>query len=787
MKLQIINLLFIFLFRFIWRVNGTVAGSKDAEEHKGKLSMGGAWDFVNRNLNGNPNGAPPPYPSNQPYPLPSPPQGYQQPQYPYPQVAPVPSQPVPTYHDPYAPQQKSQSGQYYPQPPPKYQDPYMNQVPYTIMNRPSPRPTPLPTANPTPEPTPKPTFKPTLHPTPYPTQVPVPEPSASPTQHPTEKPTPKPTPHPTDKPSLAPSVSLAPSAYPTETQSPSEKPSLSQQPSEEPTLSKVPSSSPSISFQPTQPSEHPTQSASPSSTPSLSDAPSESPSESLMPSSTPSDLPSVSVSPSSMPSDSPSRGPSLFPSAMPSNRPSEVPSFVPSGSPSDIPSVSLSPTKSNAPSSSPSAQPSSYPSELPSENPSPRPTSSPTKLPTIAPTTVPTASPTSSPTKLPTLAPTIAPVPPPPIVIIIIIINFNIFNPVIGFELTDANNNIIANAPVGALPASDNSLLQQVELIQGAEYTFTIISSSQEIMAAENGFYSVSLDGTELVSGGANFGNEESTTFSASIPPIPVESGSVVVLIILNFDVFTPNIGFQISDSDNNIVASVPTGTFSTAVGSVVHQVELDFGNDYTFTIFASSRDAMAAEDGSYSVIFDGEILVSGTANFGRQESKSFSIRATGEESRIESPTGMSPEVPELTIADLEERPLCSILAKLECKSGGGGKCLNMTVPTDCPPEGIMERIVFRYSIENDGSKEVKITKAESHLIGGQAVEYLDHLETNPIPSQVTSLLVASGEVMLNICFPIEVSNLFEIEGITSDGLTCNSTAFSSFSVNPST
>jgi hypothetical protein len=109
-----------------------------------------------------------------------------------------------------------------------------------------------------------------------------------------------------------------------------------------------------------------------------------------------------------------------------------------------------------------------------------------------------------------------------------------------------------------------------------------------------------------------------------------------------------------------------------------------------------------------------------------------------------------------------------------------------MTVPESCPSEGIMERIIFRYSVENSGSKQVTITKADSHLNGAQGVDFLDHLETNPIPFQTTSNIVKFGEVSLNVCFPIELSNVFEVEGTTLDGLTCSSTAELSFSVIPS-
>lgn len=120
----------------------------------------------------------------------------------------------------------------------------------------------------------------------------------------------------------------------------------------------------------------------------------------------------------------------------------------------------------------------------------------------------------------------------------------------------------------------------------------------------------------------------------------------------------------------------------------------------------------------------------------------------------------------------------------MECKDASGRKCDDKSLPPDCPPEGIFERIVFKYSVENDGSKEVRITTATSRLNGGQAVEFVDHLEKNPVSFRSTSNIVNFGEVSLNVCSPIEISNAFEIEGNNLDGTTCTDTAVSSFNIN---
>jgi hypothetical protein len=268
------------------------------------------------------------------------------------------------------------------------------------------------------------------------------------------------------------------------------------------------------------------------------------------------------------------------------------------------------------------------------------------------------------------VAPTPAPVAQPPnIVIVIIIINFNIFNPIISFDLMDASGNMVTSVPAGSMPSTPNSVLHQVNLIQDQLYTFTIYSSSQEVMAAGDGSYSVSIGGSVIVSGGADFGEQESTMFTASAPtplPLPPTDGPiiVIVIIILNFNDFIPLVGFEITDSNSNVVSSSPVGAFSSSSGSVVQQVELEYGKEYTFSIFSSSQEVMSAQDGFYSVTLDGATLVSGGAGFGREESTTFTVKAPTEgpeEASILSPTETSPDVPELTIAGPEAETICSI------------------------------------------------------------------------------------------------------------------------------
>jgi hypothetical protein len=120
----------------------------------------------------------------------------------------------------------------------------------------------------------------------------------------------------------------------------------------------------------------------------------------------------------------------------------------------------------------------------------------------------------------------------------------------------------------------------------------------------------------------------------------------------------------------------------------------------------------------------------------------------------------------------------------LECKNAEGGKCGDMTLPAECPPDGIIKQIVFRYFIENSGFTPVTITKAYGILNGAEAMDFLSDVEKNPIPFQTTTNIMTSGRVSVNVCFPITISNIFEVEGATHDGFTCKTNAFSSFSIN---
>jgi hypothetical protein len=130
----------------------------------------------------------------------------------------------------------------------------------------------------------------------------------------------------------------------------------------------------------------------------------------------------------------------------------------------------------------------------------------------------------------------------------------------------------------------------------------------------------------------------------------------------------------------------------------------------------------------------------------------------------------------------------CSLKARVECQDQSGNPCINTTTLSDCTAEGVLAEVVFRYSIENDGSNPVNITKADSYVNGGQAVEFSTKLEKNPIPPQSSARVLTFGEISINACFPIQISNIFEVEGTTADGTTCRSEVMSSFAItDPST
>lgn len=150
--------------------------------------------------------------------------------------------------------------------------------------------------------------------------------------------------------------------------------------------------------------------------------------------------------------------------------------------------------------------------------------------------------------------------------------------------------------------------------------------------------------------------------------------------------------------------------------------------------------------------------------------------------------TSVPPTVP-LTNAQSQNVQLalgsesCSLKAHIECHDKDGNPCTNTSMLTNCTAEGIMAEIVFRYFITNEGSSQVTITAADSHVNGGQAVDFSTHLERNPIPADSSSRVLTFGEIAINACFPIQITSVFEVEGTTMDGTVCSDEAVSSFGI----
>jgi hypothetical protein len=250
------------------------------------------------------------------------------------------------------------------------------------------------------------------------------------------------------------------------------------------------------------------------------------------------------------------------------------------------------------------------------------------------------------------------------------------------------------------MPSTSHSILQQVELVQDVEYTFTIFSSDEETLSAQDGSYSVILDGTTLFSGSADFGRFESTTFTVAaaarvspgsdspprtrisvpetmtstlITPAPVKLSPIVtppvlavIVIVLDFNTFLPLIGFEITDASGGTVVRVPAGSMPSSSHSILQQVEMVQPGDYTFTISSSAEENLSPEDGSYDVSLDGTTFFSGKANFGKYESMNFTVPlpVPAEEDRptlLDAPPSTPVEEFNPRIADNSKRESCSI------------------------------------------------------------------------------------------------------------------------------
>jgi hypothetical protein len=123
--------------------------------------------------------------------------------------------------------------------------------------------------------------------------------------------------------------------------------------------------------------------------------------------------------------------------------------------------------------------------------------------------------------------------------------------------------------------------------------------------------------------------------------------------------------------------------------------------------------------------------------------------------------------------------------AQIVCTDGNGQVCSDRTVPQECPPAGIIEKITFSYFVENNGSEPIKIDVANSHVNDGPAIDFLSYIETNPVSSGNTTAFSTFGEVAVNICFPLRLTNTLTVEGVSSEGTTCVDEVTSAFAILP--
>ena len=132
--------------------------------------------------------------------------------------------------------------------------------------------------------------------------------------------------------------------------------------------------------------------------------------------------------------------------------------------------------------------------------------------PAPAPTEAPAADPTEAPAD-PTEAPVEGPSGDP--IVVTVEINFDGFSPETGWEITSASGEVLDSRPIGFYPPLTESATETVDLESGTQYTFTIFDLFGDGLSnPEDGDYSVTQGDTVLVSGGGNFGSEESTEFT---------------------------------------------------------------------------------------------------------------------------------------------------------------------------------------------------------------------------------------------------------------------------------
>jgi hypothetical protein len=170
------------------------------------------------------------------------------------------------------------------------------------------------------------------------------------------------------------------------------------------------------------------------------------------------------------------------------------------------------------PTDAPVAAPTDAPVAAPSDAPIAEPT---TEAPVAEPTTDAPVEPepTDAPIE-PEPEPTDAPVEPEPepepgVALVDVEIVFDGFAPEIGWFIADDNGTVVTDVPIGTYPPLTTSATEPVELMVGMNYTFTIVDLFGDGLSnPEDGSYTVTQGDIVLVSGGGNFGKNETTEFT---------------------------------------------------------------------------------------------------------------------------------------------------------------------------------------------------------------------------------------------------------------------------------
>merc|ERR1712174_130843 len=157
------------------------------------------------------------------------------------------------------------------------------------------------------------------------------------------------------------------------------------------------------------------------------------------------------------------------------------------------------------------------------------------------------------------------------------------------------------------------------------EYTFTITDAYGDGICCSYGNvgYKITVDGTEVVSGG-DFGNSETETFTVNNPtpssaPVAPPSGCVMFVISLNTDDYGYETSFTLIN-DFTQGTRLAGGLYSSSK-SFDEVICLDNGR-YIFTISDSHGDGMCCNSGQggYKLTLGGEVVKEG-GEFGESES----------------------------------------------------------------------------------------------------------------------------------------------------------------------